>query len=100
MNARDFCYWLQGYSEIDGEKPTQNKWVTILDHIKEVEEIKAIQARIEAKQMNQLAEIGTGFFLTGFVNPPKYEEEEITFCVSGSSGLAAPIMKRGSITYC
>jgi hypothetical protein len=45
MNARDFAFWLQGYSEIDGELPTKNKWATILDHIQEVQEIKDIQAR-------------------------------------------------------
>jgi hypothetical protein len=40
MNAQNFCYWLQGYSEIDGATPNAEQWQVILDHLKIVEELK------------------------------------------------------------
>lgn len=40
MTSRDFAFWLQGYSEIQGQIPTQHQWQIILDHIEEVDEVK------------------------------------------------------------
>ena len=34
MDATNFCYWLQGYSEICGKAPNQDEWQVILDHLK------------------------------------------------------------------
>ena len=36
MSPQDFAYWLQGYSEVCGERPSQSQWVIIQDHLKEV----------------------------------------------------------------
>lgn len=34
MNAQEFCYWLQGYAELAGERPTEAQWATIREHLK------------------------------------------------------------------
>ncbi len=33
MNEREFCYWLQGYSEISGETPSKEEWMVIKEHL-------------------------------------------------------------------
>jgi hypothetical protein len=33
MKPRDFCYWLQGFSEISLDKPTGTQWRTIQRHL-------------------------------------------------------------------
>jgi hypothetical protein len=34
MQPTDFCYWLQGFSEIHGKRPTEKQWLIIQDHLK------------------------------------------------------------------
>lgn len=33
MNEKDFCYWLQGYSEICGKCPSETQWKIINDRL-------------------------------------------------------------------
>jgi len=33
MTPEQFVYWLQGYSELAGEKPTAEAWKSIQDHL-------------------------------------------------------------------
>lgn len=33
MQSQDFCYWLQGFSELVGTTPTKEQWVIIQDHL-------------------------------------------------------------------
>jgi hypothetical protein len=33
METRDFCYWLQGFAELNGEAPTPAQWELILEHL-------------------------------------------------------------------
>lgn len=33
MKPLDFCYWLQGYCEINGEPPTKEQWEMIKKHL-------------------------------------------------------------------
>lgn len=33
MEPKDFCYWLQGFSELVGTNPTKEQWVIIQDHL-------------------------------------------------------------------
>ncbi len=34
MDFRDFCYWLQGFAELDyGEEITQRQWTIIKEHL-------------------------------------------------------------------
>lgn len=34
MTAQEFCYWLQGYAELGGERPTEAQWAQIKEHLK------------------------------------------------------------------
>jgi len=34
FTPESFCYWLQGFSEIHGKKPTEKQWLIIQDHLK------------------------------------------------------------------
>lgn len=34
MTPQDFCYWLQGFAEINGTAPTEKQWQVINDHLK------------------------------------------------------------------
>ena len=36
MTAEQFCYWLQGFSEIENEPPDHKKWMMIQDHLDSV----------------------------------------------------------------
>lgn len=33
MNAEQFCYWLQGFSELTPEQPTPEQWKAIKEHL-------------------------------------------------------------------
>lgn len=33
MTAQEFCYWLQGFSELNGKAPTPEQWKSIRDHL-------------------------------------------------------------------
>lgn len=33
MTPEAFCYWLQGFSELDGQQPDNNQWQIIQDHL-------------------------------------------------------------------
>lgn len=33
MSPENFCYWLQGYSELCGENPSPEQWKMIQDHL-------------------------------------------------------------------
>ena len=33
MTSRDFCFWLQGFAEINGEVPSAQQWLTIKKHL-------------------------------------------------------------------
>ena len=33
MTPIDFCYWLQGYCEIEGKLPDENGWLEIKNHL-------------------------------------------------------------------
>lgn len=34
MTPEQFCYWLQGFVELNGGPPTEYQWKSIVDHIK------------------------------------------------------------------
>lgn len=34
MDALNFAYWLNGFSEIHGKPPTKEQWLIIQDHLK------------------------------------------------------------------
>lgn len=34
MNEKDFCYWLNGYIELNGELPSPQQWEMIKEHLK------------------------------------------------------------------
>lgn len=36
MTPEQFCYWLQGYTEVHGGTPTEQQWRVIKDHLQEV----------------------------------------------------------------
>jgi transposase len=36
MTPEQFCYWLQGFSEIDGRQPTKEEWEMIKTHLNTV----------------------------------------------------------------
>lgn len=36
MTERDFCFWLQGFVELNGSEPTSEQWQAIKDHLKTV----------------------------------------------------------------
>lgn len=33
MEPKEFCYWLQGFSELSGTQPTLNQWAMIKEHL-------------------------------------------------------------------
>ena len=33
MTPEQFCYWLQGFSELSAISPTQEQWVLIQEHL-------------------------------------------------------------------
>lgn len=33
MNEREFCYWLQGFAELNTQAPDQEQWQAIRDHL-------------------------------------------------------------------
>jgi hypothetical protein len=33
MNAHEFAYWLQGFSELSADPPTAEQWQSIKDHL-------------------------------------------------------------------
>ena len=36
MTPEQFCYWLQGFVESDGDLPSERQWQSINDHLKTV----------------------------------------------------------------
>lgn len=36
MQPTDFCYWLQGFVELNGEQPTPEQWRSIKEHLQTV----------------------------------------------------------------
>lgn len=36
MTPEQFCYWLQGFNEINRRYPTEKEWEIIADHLKTV----------------------------------------------------------------
>lgn len=36
MTPEQFCYWLQGYAEINGLTPSETEWEIVKDHLKTV----------------------------------------------------------------
>ena len=34
MTPENFCYWLQGYTELNGDPPTPEQWQSIKEHLK------------------------------------------------------------------
>lgn len=36
MTSEQFCYWLQGFTEITGEKPDEKQWEIIVEHLQTV----------------------------------------------------------------
>lgn len=36
MQPTDFCYWLQGFVELNGEQPTPEQWKSIKEHLQTV----------------------------------------------------------------
>lgn len=50
MNAEQFCYWLQGFVELNGGKgPTPEQWKSICEHIGTV--FKKVTPPVEASQI-------------------------------------------------
>ena len=33
MQPQEFCYWLQGFAELNGSKPTTQQWEMIKEHL-------------------------------------------------------------------
>lgn len=33
MTPENFCYWLQGFSELNGQAPTEDQWKSITEHL-------------------------------------------------------------------
>lgn len=33
MTPQDFCYWLQGFSELNGSHPSPDQWNLIKEHL-------------------------------------------------------------------
>jgi len=33
MTPENFCYWLQGFSELNGQAPTEDQWKSIAEHL-------------------------------------------------------------------
>ena len=40
MEPLQFCYWLQGFAEINGQPPTEAQWQAIREHLQTVFEKK------------------------------------------------------------
>lgn len=59
MTPEQFCYWLQGYSEISDESPTGDQWTIIQDHLKLVFE------KVTPDRPNEPT------YCSGFTFPPK-----------------------------
>jgi len=36
MTPEQFCYWLNGYCELTTEKPTEDQWKAIKEHLEQV----------------------------------------------------------------
>jgi hypothetical protein len=36
MTPEQFCYWLQGYCELNGRPPSQEEWESIKEHLQTV----------------------------------------------------------------
>jgi hypothetical protein len=36
MTAEQFCYWLQGFGELNGAPPTEAQWQSINEHLQTV----------------------------------------------------------------
>ncbi len=36
MEPLQFCYWLQGFAEINGQPPTEAQWQAIREHLQTV----------------------------------------------------------------
>lgn len=33
MTPENFCYWLQGFNELNGQTPTEDQWKSITEHL-------------------------------------------------------------------
>lgn len=33
MTPENFCYWLQGFNELNGQVPTEDQWKSITEHL-------------------------------------------------------------------
>lgn len=50
MTPENFCYWLQGFSEISGRTPTEKEWIEIQNHLKLVfSKVTPVQPGVKSK---------------------------------------------------
>lgn len=99
MDATQFAYWLQGYSEItQGQVPTPAQWQIIQDHLKlvftkvtpdrSVDLSKELSDKIRKVAINAIEEQGrVGGLLHSCGDRVKIQDGNQTYCVSGSSEL-------------
>jgi hypothetical protein len=89
MKSRDFCYWLQGYFEINGPQPRPGEWMDSLnsDQIKVIKNHLAMVFKHEIDPSNgtpehnqELSKIHVGGGTASY--SPKID----TFTGSGSAG--------------
>ena len=69
MTPEQFTYWLQGYAEVSGKRPTKEQWLFIQEHLQLVfdKQTRAMAAPASAHDLNKWV----GEQLNGAVSAPK-----------------------------
>lgn len=79
MNARDFCFWMQGYVELtNGEQPSVAVWKLIIEHL----ELAVENEDYSADQFLGVVQMMSGFVsIAGVARPNKVQWKRITTVV-------------------
>lgn len=54
MTAEQFCYWLQGFGELNGAPPTAKQWTSINEHLALV--FKKVTPPVQRSELQRLAD--------------------------------------------
>lgn len=48
MTDREFCFWLQGFVELNGDLPTKEQWKSIKEHLQLV--FTKVTSKVETRE--------------------------------------------------
>lgn len=73
LNPENFIYWLQGFAEIDGERPTEKQWRIIKEHL------ELCFSRVTYKEPT-IGSVSSPYGMTIKANPALDSFNNVRFC--------------------